>query len=204
MSRRRGFAGLRRSHPILYLVVAIIGGLGTYWGKPSLFSSFKAAPAGGDTETVVERVVDGDTLVISGGDRVRLIGVDTPETKHPTKPPQPFGKEASEFTRQQVEGKRVQLRFDPGETKDKYGRTLAYVYVDGQFLNEMLVRAGLARAMTNYPFSSDMKRVFRDAEAAAQAEHRGIWSLPSTPTESGTGGRHRQAAKNSSGATVRQ
>ena len=204
MSRRRGFAGFRRTHPFLYLLIAIVGALGTYWGKPSLFSSLRSAPVGDGTETLVERVVDGDTLVISGGDRVRLIGVDTPETKHPTKPPQPFGKEASEFTRQHAEGKRVQLRFDPGETKDKYGRTLAYVYVDGQFLNEMLIRAGLARAMTNYPFSPDMKRVFRDAESAAQSEHRGIWSLPSSHGESGSNGRHRQASKSAGGATVRE
>jgi endonuclease YncB( thermonuclease family) len=66
----------------------------------------------GDFE-VVERVVDGDTLLLQSGERVRLIGVDTPETKHPKKPVERFGKEASEFTRQMVEGKRVRLEFDP-------------------------------------------------------------------------------------------
>ncbi len=136
-----------------------------------------------DAETIVERVVDGDTLVITGGERIRLIGVDTPETKHPTKPPQPFGKEAYEFTRRTVEGKRVQIKFDPRETKDRYGRTLGYVYVDGEFLNELLLRQGLARAMLNYPFSAEMKTVFRNAEAAAKTARRGVWSLPQEQTD---------------------
>jgi micrococcal nuclease len=130
---------------------------------------------------LVERVVDGDTLVIAGGDRVRLIGVDTPETHHPSKPPQPYGQEAFEFTRRMVEGKWVELRYDPGETKDRYGRTLAYVYIDGRFLNETLIQQGLARALTNYPFSSSMKSRFRAAEAQAKSARRGVWSLPQSP-----------------------
>jgi micrococcal nuclease len=139
-----------------------------------------------DEVILVERVVDGDTLVILGGDRVRLIGVDTPETHHPTKPAQPFGQEAFEFTRRIAEGKQVVLRFDPAETKDRYGRTLAYVYVDGQFLNEALIREGLARALTNYPFSSEMKTRFRAAEAQAKAAKRGVWSLRQSPFDVGS------------------
>jgi endonuclease YncB( thermonuclease family) len=135
---------------------------------------------------LVERVVDGDTLVIRGGDRVRLIGVDTPETHHPTKPAQPFGQEAFEFTRRMAEGKSVELQFDPGESVDRYGRKLAYVYVDGQFLNEVLIRQGLARALTNYPFSSDMKARFRAAESQAKAAKRGVWSLRQSPFEVGS------------------
>jgi micrococcal nuclease len=137
-------------------------------------------------------VVDGDTLVLSGGDRVRLIGVDTPETKHPGKPPEPFGQEAYEFTRNMVEGRQVQLRFDPRESKDRYGRTLAYVYVDGEFINEALVRAGLARALTHYPFSPEMKELFRSAEASARAERLGIWSLPES-AEPGRGPNQRRS-----------
>ncbi len=76
----------------------------------------------------VERVIDGDTLVLEGGERVRLIGVDTPETVHPQKPVEYFGKEASKFTRGMVEGKRVRLEYDEGTGRnDRYGRTLAYV-----------------------------------------------------------------------------
>jgi micrococcal nuclease len=72
------------------------------------------------------RVVDGDTLVLDGQETVRLIGVDTPETKEPREPVEAFGQEAYEFTKSLVEGRKVRLEFDL-ERIDKYGRTLAYV-----------------------------------------------------------------------------
>src|SRR4030042_6833798 len=76
----------------------------------------------------VKRVIDGDTLLLTNGERVRLIGVDTPETKHPKKPVERFGKEAYLFTKEMVEGKEVRLEFDQ-QRKDRYGRLLAYVYL---------------------------------------------------------------------------
>jgi micrococcal nuclease len=191
--RRRSIPGLRGKQPVVSLLIVAILALGAYfgksqWGGADLFSNPDASPAAssdvsgsGDDLVLIERVVDGDTLVLAGGDRVRLIGVDTPETHHPTKPVQPFGPEAYEFTRGKVEGKRVQLKFDPRETKDRYGRTLAYVYIEEEFLNELLIRQGLARALTDYPFSSEMKQVFRAAEAQAKAAKRGVWSLPQSP-----------------------
>jgi hypothetical protein len=87
----------------------------------------------------VTRVIDGDTLKLSTGEEVRLIGVDTPETKHPRKPVEYFGKEASAFTKQLVEGKEVRLEFDV-QRQDKYQRTLAYVYVGEMMVNAELVR----------------------------------------------------------------
>ena len=95
----------------------------------------------------VVRVVAGDTLVLDGGERVRLIGVDTPETVHPQKPVEYFGKEASAFTRQLVEGERVRLEYDLGTgRKDRYGRTLAYVYLeDGRLLNLAIIAGGYKR-----------------------------------------------------------
>ena len=125
---------------------------------------------------LVERVVDGDTLVIEGGARVRLIGVDTPETKHPSKPVEPLGPEASEFTRLLVEGKTVRLDYDRNR-QDKYGRVLGYVYVDGTFLNEELIRQGLSKAETQYSFSKLMKDRFLAAEQEARDNRRGLWSL---------------------------
>jgi micrococcal nuclease len=194
--RRRSIPGLRLKQHKNRQMIVTVHTLGAYFCKSQrlgtdAFTNPDASPASpvagadgldsGDHLVLVERVVDGDTLVLAGGDRVRLIGVDTPETHHPTKPVQPFGPEAYEFTRGKVEGKHVQLKFDPGETKDRYGRTLAYVYVEGEFLNELLIRQGLARALTNYPFSSEMKQVFRTAEAQAKAAKRGVWSLPQSP-----------------------
>jgi micrococcal nuclease len=124
---------------------------------------------------VVQRVVDGDTLLLSGGERVRLIGVDTPETKLPNTPPEPFGPEASRFTQRFVERQEVRLEYDL-ERRDQYERVLAYVYRDGELLNEELIRAGLSPAVTSFPYRSDMKRRFEAAEAEARAARRGLWS----------------------------
>jgi endonuclease YncB( thermonuclease family) len=135
-----------------------------------------------DGQYLVERVVDGDTLVLAGGEKVRLIGVDTPETKHPTKPVEPFGPEASAFTKKSVEGQAVTLRFDR-EKYDRYQRLLAYVYRDDWCLNEELIRNGLSECVTKYPFDSSMKDRFRQAEDQARRERRGIWSQ-STPVAS--------------------
>lgn len=123
----------------------------------------------------VERVIDGDTLLMEGEYRVRLQGVDTPETKHPNRPPEPWGLQASDFTRQRVEGRVVQLEFDRAR-HDAYGRWLAYVFIEGSLLNEELIRAGYSEAETDFPFRADRQRQFRLAEEAARAERLGIWS----------------------------
>lgn len=122
----------------------------------------------------VERVVDGDTLLLESGERVRLLGVDTPETVKPNHPIERLGREASSFTERLVEGKRVRLGFDK-ERRDRYGRLLAYVYADGLFLNEELLRAGLSEAQLQYPYSNAMKRRFQRAEEEARRAERGLW-----------------------------
>lgn len=126
------------------------------------------------SEIIVRRVVDGDTLVLSDGTRVRLIGVDTPETKHPSRPVEYFGKEASEFTRREIEGRPVRLEYDWQKT-DRYGRTLAYVFraSDGFFLNAELIKQGYAHAYTRFPF----KRLedFRNYEREARKKEAGLW-----------------------------
>jgi micrococcal nuclease len=138
---------------------------------------------------LVQRAVDGDTLLLADHTRVRLLGVDTPETKRPDAPVEPFGPEASEFTRRHVEGRIVRLEFDK-ERYDKYGRVLAYVYLDDWFLNEALLRAGLGRAITNHPYSESMKRLFKAAEGEARHARRGIWSLPNAGHPHHHDGRH--------------
>jgi len=122
---------------------------------------------------VCTRVVDGDTIVVKGIGKVRLIGVDTPETKHPKKPVEYFGKEASAFTRRMVEGKKVRLEYD-WQRKDKYNRVLAYVYLeDGTFLNAELIKQGYGHAYTKYPFKY-LER-FRKYEKEARENKRGLW-----------------------------
>ena len=122
----------------------------------------------------VVRVVDGDTIVLDNGERVRYIGIDTPETKHPKKPVQFFGKEASEANRKLVEGKRVRLEYDVQRT-DRYGRTLAYVYLeDGTCINAWLVENGFARVST-YPPNIRYQDRFKELEQKAREAKTGLW-----------------------------
>jgi len=100
---------------------------------------------------ICTRVVDGDTIILDGKERVRLIGVDTPETKHPKKPVQYF------------------------QRKDKYGRTLAYVFLeDGTFLNAEIIKQGYGFAYTRYPFK--YLEEFRKYEREARENKRGLWA----------------------------
>ena len=130
---------------------------------------------------VVERVIDGDTLVVSGVGTVRLIGVDTPETVDPRKPVEAFGREASDFLRRLVDGKTVRLDYDQERT-DRYGRTLAYVYLDDMFVNAEIIRQGYGHAYTQYPFS--FMEQFRALEREAREAGRGLWGASVSPTPS--------------------
>lgn len=123
----------------------------------------------------VERVVDGDTLLLANRARIRLLGVDTPETVKPDSPVEPFGPEATAFTRDFVGQRQVRLEFDR-ERLDDHGRYLAYVWVGERMLNEELLRAGLGRALLRHPYSERWKRVFRQAQDEARALRRGLWA----------------------------
>jgi micrococcal nuclease len=125
---------------------------------------------------VVTRVVDGDTIEAQAGATildVRLIGVDTPETVHPSKPVQCFGPKASTFTKNQLEGKQVRLEFDV-ERKDRYGRTLAYAWVGNRMFNETLVAKGYGQVAT-YPPNVKYVDRFIAAQRAARDNDRGLW-----------------------------
>ena len=119
----------------------------------------------------VIRVIDGDTITIEGGERVRYIGIDTPEI-HPH--PEPYGIEAWQANRRLVEGKGVRLERDVSET-DKYGRLLRYVYVDSVFVNAELVKAGLAHAKA-YPPDTKYQDFLEEMEAEARRAGRGMWA----------------------------
>ena len=122
------------------------------------------------------RVVDGDTIVLDRGERVRLIGVDTPELHHPVKPVQYFAREASEYLRSLVARRDVWLEYDQTR-RDAYGRTLAYVFTaDGTLVNLRLIERGYGFAYTKFPFRSDYMARFRRAERDARAGDRGLWA----------------------------
>ena len=122
-----------------------------------------------DTALVIE-VIDGDTIVIEGGYRVRYIGIDTPEIDDG----EPFGIEALEANRELVEGKIVRLERDVSQT-DKYGRLLRYVYVDGILVNAELVRLGLAEAKA-YPPDTKYQEDLEELEREAREAGWGMWA----------------------------
>ena len=123
-----------------------------------------------DTARVI-RVIDGDTIAIEGGYRVRYIGIDTPEI-HPQM--EAFGAEAWQANRQLVEGKEVRLEQDVSET-DRYGRLLRYVYVDNIMVNAELVRQGLAVAKA-YPPDTEYHELLAELERQARLAGKGMWA----------------------------
>ena len=132
----------------------------------------------GDTAYEVARIIDGDTVEIRYDGKltsVALIGVDTPETVHPQKPVEPFGKAATAFLRNLLLGESVYLRFD-GNRTDRYSRLLAYLYraPDGLFVNLEIVRQGYGKVYTVFPFKH--KTLFQHYSGHAQQAGRGLWS----------------------------
>lgn len=128
----------------------------------------------------VERVVDGDTLLVHVGtreERVRLLCVDTPESVHPDKSRNtPLGREASTYLKSRLEGLQVRLEGETeDEKRDRYGRLLSYVIVDGLNINVELVREGYSAYETEFGKSRRYDHDFRRAEETAQGARKGIW-----------------------------
>lgn len=184
MSRRR-LTGII----ILCLLVAVVfvgldhSPVVRYWqrqpkseeqAKPRDFEKYHAG-----TFTVVN-IVDGDTIDINIPDgkyehtRIRLWGVDTPETKHPERGVMYFGPEAAEFTRQLTFGKPVTIYLEERRTRGYYGRLLAYVQLpDSRYLNEVLLTEGFAYADVRFRHSFYHK--YKQLEAVARSQKRGLW-----------------------------
>ena len=130
----------------------------------------------------VARVIDGDTIEIGGGERVRYIGIDTPETVDPRKPVQCFGVEASNKNKELVEGKMVRLEKDITD-RDKYNRLLRYVYVGDIFINLELVKQGFAYSYS-YPPDIKYQDQFLKAQQEAKEAKRGLWNACPSASES--------------------
>jgi micrococcal nuclease len=125
----------------------------------------------GPTEGVVTRVIDGDTVELESGERIRYLLVDTPEV---TEPVGCFGPEASDFNRTLVEGKTVHLSYDE-ECTDRYGRLLAYVELDGRSVNELLLTRGYACVLHIPPNGASHLDEYRHLEEEAQVGQVGLW-----------------------------
>jgi micrococcal nuclease len=131
----------------------------------------------------VNRVIDGDTIILSDGRTIRYLNMDTPETKKPNTPVMCFGPEASEFNKALVEGKEVSIVADK-ENTDKYGRELRFVFLAGkdtnnieQSVNAQLVERGFARSKAYAP-NTTYEKQFADLEYKAQKNQIGVWKCP--------------------------
>jgi len=154
---------------VLLVAVLAAASLGGWWA-----GSARQEAAG--SQAMVTGVVDGDTIEVAwrgGRERVRLLGVNTPETVHPTRPVECFGPEASAYTKHSLLGRRVRLSFDRVR-RDNYGRLLAYVELDGRRFNDELLDGGYARLLVIPPNGSHA-RAMLDHELAARAAGRGLW-----------------------------
>ncbi|MBU3933118.1 MAG: thermonuclease family protein [Candidatus Omnitrophica bacterium] len=163
--------------PLLFLMALVMTGCQASSGRDYSYSNI-----------LVTRAVDGDTLVLENKERVRLIGIDTPEMHESNKlnrdaqrsgqdveTIKQLGRQSYAFTKKLVEGKRVRLEFDV-ERFDKYKRILAYVYLeDGTFVNARIVQEGYASLMT-YPPNVKYADLFLKLYQEARQNQRGLWS----------------------------
>ncbi len=132
-----------------------------------------------EQEIKLSKCVDGDTATFTVNNKetkVRFLAIDTPETKHPTKGKEPFGKEASNYTCNELKkAKKIKLEYDPNSDKtDKYDRDLAWVFVDGELLQGKLIENGLAKVAYlygDYKYTLDLQQL----EKQAKKDKVGIW-----------------------------
>jgi micrococcal nuclease len=187
--------GRRRLGPVLLLLVALVvvagcegyvgdGGGGGGGRAPADLATTKAEraswpdPPKDAVAAKVQRVVDGDTFVagVKGRrERIRVIGVDTPESVDPNRPDEPYGEEASNFAKHHLDGATVRLAGDV-EPRDRYGRMLAYVWLeDGTFWNALLAAEGYAQQLT-IPPNVTYASLFRRLVGEARGHNRGLWA----------------------------
>ena len=122
----------------------------------------------------VKEVIDGDTIILNTGDRIRYLGIDTPELHHPTIGPECGGQEAKDENVKLLAGKRLRVEKDTTD-KDQYGRLLRYVFTeDGHFVNYEIVRRGWAQVFIIYP-DRKYEKMLIDAQVSAVKENLGIW-----------------------------
>ncbi len=176
MTLFRKFLGARAYQ---FLLTALLFATLVYQKETGVVLPTGQVPSQSDREATISdrnvarvvRVIDGDTFEIDGGERVRLIGIDTPESVKPDAPAECFGKEASEYLKSLVEGKEVRLERDRTD-RDRYARLLRYAYLGDIFINEQLVREGYAESVA-YKLDTTKQIILDRAEEIAKSERRG-------------------------------
>ncbi|KAF1679996.1 thermonuclease family protein [Bacillus sp. SKDU12] len=142
-------------------------------------------------DVTLNRAVDGDTIKVSYNGKVntvRYLLVDTPETKKPNSCVQPYGEDASKRNKELVKSGKLQLEFDKGDRRDKYGRLLAYVYVGGKSVQETLLKEGLARVAYVYKPNTKYLDTYKKDEQVAEDKDLKIWSKNGYATDRGFNG----------------
>jgi micrococcal nuclease len=143
---------------------------------PLLLVLAASSTSAGSIEGTVVRVVDGDTIFVRLGDRIekiRYIGVNSPEIHHPIKGEEPGGRAAAEVNRRLVQGHHLRLELDV-RTRDRYGRLLAYVWAGDTMVNAELLRLGYAQVMT-VPPNVRYQDLFMRLQREARDANRGLW-----------------------------
>lgn len=176
---------------IFFVVLLLCIGIGIVWTSeesfqiriPSFLQSTTPSPyvpMAPEEVATVAGVIDGDTITLTDKRKVRYIGIDTPETRHPIKGVECFGKEASLKNKNLVLGKTIRMKKDVSDV-DKYGRLLRYVWIDATdsakmlFVNEYLVSEGYASAST-FPPDIAYAELFKVASQKARIDKKGLWS----------------------------
>lgn len=163
---------------ISYVIsLVIILAVSAIYGLTTNQTNITNAPAAG--YYAITSFTDGDTITVNmngNEEKIRLIGVDTPETKKPNSPVQCFGPEASDFTKKLIGNQNVRLEADPrGDNRDRYDRLLRYVYLpDGTLVNQKIISEGFGFAYLSFDFSKSND--FAMSQSEAQSAKRGLWS----------------------------
>jgi len=190
MSRIRlpGWVRKKLTTVLCTLIVAGIAALGQHFGWWQKAGNAKPVVASGTY--AVNHFVDGDTIAVNMDgvvEKVRFIGVDTPETHKPNTPVQCYGEAAAAHTKALIGSNRVRLEADPKSTnRDRYNRLLRYVYLpDDTNVNEAIIREGYGFYYPYFPFTKSAD--FANDQSAAQTAHKGLWQA-CQPTSTDGGG----------------
>ncbi|MCA9348350.1 thermonuclease family protein [Candidatus Saccharibacteria bacterium] len=197
MAKKRKLLTKRQSKKLIYLIISLCIAGATWLGQRYGWidveqSTEQASVAVQQTQPglyPVQSFEDGDTITVDmngTAEKVRFIGVDTPENKDPRKPVQCYGKMASEFTKTIIGDNPVRLEADPTNTnRDRYNRLLRYVYLpDGTLVNAEIIKQGYGFAYISFPF--EKKEEFQQYQADARDQNKGLWgACELTPNEYG-------------------
>lgn len=179
----------RRASALSFMLITLLLGLVTFVYHNANLRSLLPAPLAVQPGFYrVLEVHDGDTITVDmhgTPEKVRMIGIDTPETHKPNTPVQCFGPQASSYAKQLLQNKTVRLEADPtNDNRDRYNRLLRYVYTeDGTLVEETLIASGYGFAYTSFPFQKSA--TFVDLQNQAQQNNAGLWAACTTRETNG-------------------